>query len=117
LAVGTRLQDFTTGSRSLFRNPGCRIIALNVGVFDATKHLAQPLVADARAGLEALNGALGEWRPPAEWSSRALSERTSWLSIAGAYTVPVNAGLPSDAQVIGAVQRTAEPSDVLVCAA
>jgi 3D-(3,5/4)-trihydroxycyclohexane-1,2-dione acylhydrolase (decyclizing) len=117
LAVGTRLQDFTTGSWSLFQNPDCRIIGLNVQAFDATKHRAQPLVADARAGLEALDQALGDWRPPAEWSRRASSERENWLSLAGTYTTPTNAGLPSDAEVIGAVQRTAQPSDVLVCAA
>jgi 3D-(3,5/4)-trihydroxycyclohexane-1,2-dione acylhydrolase (decyclizing) len=117
LAVGTRLQDFTTGSWSLFANPDHRIIGLNVAVFDATKHLAQPLVADARAGLEALDKGLGEWRPPAEWTDHAANERANWLVTAGTYTALINAGLPSDAQVIGAVQRTAEPSDVLVCAA
>jgi 3D-(3,5/4)-trihydroxycyclohexane-1,2-dione acylhydrolase (decyclizing) len=117
LAVGTRLQDFTTGSKSLFGNPDRRIIALNVAVFDATKHLAQPLVADAREGLAALDQALGEWRAPAPWTARALSERSAWLTLAATATAAVNAGLPSDAQVIGAVQRTAQPSDVLVCAA
>ena len=50
LAVGTRLQDFTTGSWALFKNPERRIVGLNVQAFDATKHTAQPLVADARVG-------------------------------------------------------------------
>ena len=54
LAVGTRLQDFTTGSWALFKNPDRRIIGLNVQTFDATKHNALPLVADAKAGLEEL---------------------------------------------------------------
>ena len=58
LAVGTRLQDFTTGSWALFKNDDLRIIGLNTQAFDAHKHRALPLVADARAGLEALNAAL-----------------------------------------------------------
>jgi 3D-(3,5/4)-trihydroxycyclohexane-1,2-dione acylhydrolase (decyclizing) len=62
LAVGTRLQDFTTGSWSVFEDERLRLIALNVGRSDASKHLATPLVADARRGLEELGEALGGWR-------------------------------------------------------
>ncbi len=51
LAIGTRLQDFTTGSRALFRNPERKIINLNTQVFDAGKHGGIPLVTDARAGI------------------------------------------------------------------
>ena len=57
LAVGTRLQDFTTGSWALFREPARRIISLNVQTLDATKHLALPLVGDAKVGLVALSTA------------------------------------------------------------
>ena len=117
LAVGTRLQDFTTGSWSLFPNPDCGIVALNVQAFDATKRGSQPLVADAREGLDALDKALGEWLPPLEWVAQAKTGRESWLAVAGKYTALGNESLPSDAQVVGAVQRTAQPSDVLVCAA
>lgn len=115
LAVGTRLQDFTTGSWSLF--PNGRIIALNVQAFDAAKHGSQPLVADAREGLDAIDKALGEWQPPREWVAQSRAERESWLAVASKYTAPGNENRPSDAQVIGAVQRTAQPTDVLVCAA
>jgi 3D-(3,5/4)-trihydroxycyclohexane-1,2-dione acylhydrolase (decyclizing) len=62
LAVGTRLQDFTTGSWSVFGEEAMRLIALNAARHDASKHLAAPLVADARRGLEALGEALGAWR-------------------------------------------------------
>ena len=68
LAVGTRLQDFTTGSWALFKNDGKTIIGLNVQPFDAGKHRALPLVADARVGLEALDAALGGWKAPAAWT-------------------------------------------------
>ncbi len=64
LAVGTRLQDFTTGSWALFQGESRRILALNAQPFDAMKHRAQPLVADARVGLAALTEALGDWRAP-----------------------------------------------------
>ena len=60
LAVGTRLQDFTTGSWALFGDPGRRIVSLNVQPFDAAKHHAQPLICDAKAGLEALSEALAQ---------------------------------------------------------
>jgi 3D-(3,5/4)-trihydroxycyclohexane-1,2-dione acylhydrolase (decyclizing) len=117
LAVGTRLQDFTTGSRALFKNPRRRIVALNVQGFDAVKHGAQSLVADARVGLEALDRALQGWRAPGEWTQRAGDETMRWLEVAARHTGATNAALPSDAQVIGAVQRTGEPGDIVVCAA
>ena len=117
LAVGTRLQDFTTGSWSLFRAPGHRIIGLNIQPFDAGKHGAQPLVADAKAGLAALAEALRDWRAPDQWVERAHAEKQRWQDTASAFTVAGNAELPTDAQVIGAVQRQALPSDIVVCAA
>src|SRR3954471_14809943 len=117
LAVGTRLQDFTTGSWALFRNPETTIIGLNVQNFDAEKHGALPLVCDAQVGLERLSAALGGRRAPLVWGERAPSERARGRALAAAATAATNAALPSDAQVIGAVQRAGEPSDIVVCAA
>jgi 3D-(3,5/4)-trihydroxycyclohexane-1,2-dione acylhydrolase (decyclizing) len=117
VAVGTRLQDFTTGSATLFRAPGRRIVGLNVQVFDAAKFAALPLVADAREGLARLSEALGDWRAPQAWSERAHSERSAWLRTAQTFTAESGTGRPSDAQVIGAVQRAALASDIVVCAA
>jgi 3D-(3,5/4)-trihydroxycyclohexane-1,2-dione acylhydrolase (decyclizing) len=114
LAVGTRLQDFTTGSRTLF---GGRIIGLNVQQFDASKHDALPLVADARAGLAALDAALGPYRSLPEWTDTAAAWRADWRTQADAATAPGNAVPPNDAQVIGAVQRAAAEGSVLVSAA
>jgi 3D-(3,5/4)-trihydroxycyclohexane-1,2-dione acylhydrolase (decyclizing) len=114
LPVGTRLQDFTTGSRTLFSG---RIIALNVQPFDAGKHDALPLVADAREGLAALDAALGPYHSPQAWTAAASTWRADWQADAAAATAPGNATPPSDAQVIGAVQRAAPPRAVLVCAA
>ncbi len=64
LAVGTRLQDFTTGSWALFKAERVTLIGLNTQPFDAVKHRALPLVADARAGLQALSTRLGGWQAP-----------------------------------------------------
>lgn len=115
LAVGSRLQDFTTGSWALFKADGVRIVGLNAQLFDAGKHRALPLVADAKAGLEALEAKLGGWRSPDAWVSTAKEAKAKWLVSAKAVTDPSNA-LPSDAQVIGAVARARGSAATLVCA-
>ena len=116
VAVGTRLQDFTTGSWALFRNDAVKIVALNVQPFDATKHEALPLVADARVGLDALHAALSGWQAPAPWLEKGGAQKVAWLRDAGEVTRATNA-TPSDAQVIGAVQRAVGHEVVLVGAA
>ena len=78
LAVGTRLQDFTTGSWSVFQEESLRLISLNVGRFDAAKHRAFPIVADARRGMEELGVALGDWQAAEPWMSRAQEEYRAW---------------------------------------
>jgi 3D-(3,5/4)-trihydroxycyclohexane-1,2-dione acylhydrolase (decyclizing) len=117
LAVGTRLQDFTTGSWSLFRQPGRKILGLNVQPFDAVKHLAQPLVADAREGLQALAEAAPDYRAEAGWATLARAQKQEWQRAAAAVTAPTDAARPSDAQVIGAVQRQSTRKTVVVGAA
>jgi 3D-(3,5/4)-trihydroxycyclohexane-1,2-dione acylhydrolase (decyclizing) len=113
LAVGTRLQDFTTGSWTLFRNSGKTIVGLNVQPFDAGKHRALPLVADAREGLAELAAAIDGYAAPASWTARSVSEKNAWQADAAKVTAASNAELPSDAQVIGAVQR-AMGSDIIL---
>ncbi|MGA2793835.1 MAG: thiamine pyrophosphate-binding protein, partial [Roseiarcus sp.] len=117
LAVGTRLADFITGSWALFQNPARRFIGLNVQAFDAAKHRALPLVADARAGLDALDAALGDWQAPKAWRDAAHQAKTEWTQVAARYTASTNLELPSDAQVLGALQRAGAASDIVVCAA
>lgn len=115
IGVGTRFQDFTTGSWSLFARPGRKLVSLNVTPYDAAKHGAVPLCADARDGLEALSRALGDKRfaaPPDDL-------KRDWIAAVDAATAPPPAGnaLPSDAQVIGAVQRNVDENAVVFCAA
>jgi 3D-(3,5/4)-trihydroxycyclohexane-1,2-dione acylhydrolase (decyclizing) len=117
LALGTRFQDFTTGSWALFQNSSLMIVGLNVQPFDAAKHDALPLVADAREGLTALSAALGSWASGEDHRRLATDEKARWLEKAAGATAATNAALPSDAQVIGAVARASEGGATLVCAA
>ena len=117
IAIGTRLQDFTTGSWALFKDPGVKFLGLNVQPFDAAKHGALPLVADALAGLEELGAALAGWRAPAAQAARVAPLKAAWDEAAARVTAASNAPEPSDAQVIGAVQRALGRDATLVCAA
>jgi 3D-(3,5/4)-trihydroxycyclohexane-1,2-dione acylhydrolase (decyclizing) len=105
LAVGTRLGDFTTGSRALFRAPGLALVALNVGSHDAGKHGAQPLLADARRGLEDLSAALGSWRAPGAWTETARRLAAEWTRLVDHATAAGQDVPATEAQVIGAVNR------------
>ena len=123
LAVGTRLQDFTTGSHSLFA--AARILGLNVQVHDARKWQGAALVADARAGLMQLSQAVGDWRADAAWTRCAHDLAEHWVGRVTELTTgdpdPERKGvLPYDAEVIGAVRDSIANSDlhdVVVCAA
>jgi 3D-(3,5/4)-trihydroxycyclohexane-1,2-dione acylhydrolase (decyclizing) len=76
-----------------------------------------PLVADARAGLEALGQAVAGWSAPSVWTAKARRLAAEWNDAVTQATAPSNAALPSDAQVLGAVNRAAAPGDIVVCAA
>lgn len=115
LAVGTRLQDFTTGSWTAF-DRGARIISLNAARHDAAKHQSQPLVCDAKVGLGGLSQALTGYRAPAEWLALAQGKRAIWNAYVAHNTGPRN-GLPTYAQAIGAVNERCTPQDRVVTAA
>jgi 3D-(3,5/4)-trihydroxycyclohexane-1,2-dione acylhydrolase (decyclizing) len=119
IGVGTRMQDFTTGSHALF--PQARLLGLNVQAFDAGKWHAAPLVCDARVGLEALSAGAPEWRADELWSAGARRAAAQWNArVTTLTTTPQPGVLPYDADVIGAVRDSAADSpagDVVVCAA
>ncbi len=117
LAVGTRLGDFTSGSRALFGNPGRKIIGLNVQAFDAGKHFALPLVGDARVTLELVSSHLDNRRAPSAWTAECQAAMAPWRAAVAEVTAASNALLPSDAQVIGAVQRHSGVDTIVVAAA
>jgi 3D-(3,5/4)-trihydroxycyclohexane-1,2-dione acylhydrolase (decyclizing) len=114
IGIGTRFQDFTTGSWALFQNPDRRILSLNITGYDSAKHNALPLVCDARTGLEGLSAAVGDHKamPP------DVALKSTWMTAAEAGTAaPKGNDLPTDAQVIGAVQRGVDDNAIVVCAA
>lgn len=115
LGIGTRFQDFTTGSWGLFANPARRIVSLNVAAYDAAKHGATPLMADARVGLEELGAALGGIR----FDGDTAVLKADWFGKVDPLTDATAEGnaLPTDMQVIGAVQRAANENTVAMCAA
>ena len=105
IAVGTRLQDFTTGSWTGFSD-GARIVALNVNRFDATKHRSVAVVGDAKESLSELSSLLGKHQAPDAWSSRVAGEVAgywNYLASIGTPTATTDSGLPSYAQVVAAV--------------
>ncbi|HEU5178292.1 MAG TPA: 3D-(3,5/4)-trihydroxycyclohexane-1,2-dione acylhydrolase (decyclizing) [Burkholderiales bacterium] len=114
LAIGSRLGDFATGSRALFA--GARLVQLNVAGFDAAKHGALSLVADADAGLEALSRGLKGWKAPAGWTSEAARLTRAWNRKVDEIVAPTRAK-PTDAQVLGVVNSVLKKDSVVVCAA
>ena len=119
LGVGTRFQDFTTGSWGLFASPERRVISLNVAAYDAAKHGAMPLQSDARVGLEELSAAIGDYRNP-DADTDIMSDwfaKVDPLTDAPASDAAEGGELPTDMQVIGAVQRGAHDHTVVMSAA
>jgi 3D-(3,5/4)-trihydroxycyclohexane-1,2-dione acylhydrolase (decyclizing) len=117
IGIGTRWSDFTTASKSAFQDPGVRFVNLNVTEFDAAKHSGLPLTCDARVGLEALREALGEHRVEEPWRARAREEAAQWAEEVQRLVHAENEPLPSQAEVIGAINDAAGETGVIVCAA
>ncbi|KQI70265.1 3D-(3,5/4)-trihydroxycyclohexane-1,2-dione hydrolase [Loktanella sp. 3ANDIMAR09] len=114
IGIGTRFQDFTTGSWGLFANPVRKLISLNVAAYDAMKHGAVPLQSDALIGLQELGDLLkGHVSPGA-----VDGLKSDWFAQVDPLTdAPDGNTLATDMQVIGAVQRAAHEQTVVMCAA
>ncbi len=120
IAVGTRLQDFTTGSNALFSQ--AKLLCINVQAFDAIKGRSLALVSDARLGMQALSQAAADWRADTAWTTRSRQVAAAWNSRVSEITtaVPKAGALPYDGEVIGAVRDSSPDSaahDIAVCAA
>jgi 3D-(3,5/4)-trihydroxycyclohexane-1,2-dione acylhydrolase (decyclizing) len=114
IGVGTRFQDFTTGSWTVFSAPGRKLLSINIHGYDAAKRAAQPLVSDAKIALEKISAALGAKR----FADPDFSARTKWFQTTDAlFAAPSGNELPTDAQVIGAVDRNAGKQSLIMCAA
>ena len=126
IVVGSRLSDFTTASKTAFQREGVRFIAINVAEIDAGKHAALPLVGDARAVLDELLLLLGGYHVGAEYTERVTASMRDWrvevdriCAVDGDVEADPKGPAPPvrQAQVIGVLQETLGPTDVIVCAA
>jgi 3D-(3,5/4)-trihydroxycyclohexane-1,2-dione acylhydrolase (decyclizing) len=111
IGIGTRYSDFTTASRTAFQNPGVRFVNLNVAPFDAAKHAGEMLVADARAGLEALTEALAGYRCSSTWDTTAWNRTVDEAFHLG------HQPLPAQTEVLGTLNEEVHATDVVVQAA
>ncbi|MEC3957694.1 3D-(3,5/4)-trihydroxycyclohexane-1,2-dione acylhydrolase (decyclizing) [Nocardia sp. CDC153] len=114
LAVGTRLQDFTTASWTVFA-PEVRIVHINTARFDAVKHGALAVVGDADATLRDLEPELGDWLADSDWTARATAVRTEWDAHIDKLRAPAP-GQPSYAQIVGVVNELSGPADYVMTA-
>jgi 3D-(3,5/4)-trihydroxycyclohexane-1,2-dione acylhydrolase (decyclizing) len=117
IGIGTRYSDFTTASKTAFRNPRVRFININVAELDSHKHSALSLAGDAKVALQELLPNLNGWRVSAPFAAEIASLRTAWDKevdrLRGMRLKPV----PGQAEVIDVVNRSLGPKDVVVCAA
>ncbi len=116
IAIGTRLSDFTTASKTAFQNPNVRFTAINVNEFDAHKHAALPLIADARATLEELSALVAGYHVGDEYRARVARFRDEWDAEVDRIYHLEHGPLVSQGEVIGAVNEIAGPRDVVLCA-
>ncbi len=117
LAVGTRLQDFTTGSWSVFKNPDVRFVAINTARWDAHKQMAQPVIGDAEVALEALGEAIGEYRAPDGWLASARGRISEWHEYLDSWRQREQEGAPAYAQVIQTINELCDDGDYCLSAA
>ena len=117
IGIGTRWSDFSTASRSAFAVPGVRFINVNVAAVDAAKLGAIDVVGDARAALTELAVAMAGWQVAPAYRAEATERARGWDTVVEQAYHLGNAPLPSQSEVIGAVNAAAQPRDVVVCAA
>ena len=117
IAIGTRLSDFTTASKTAFQNPDVRFININIAEFDASKHSALPLVADAKETLTELIDAIENYKVGRDYTNRISVFKEEWEEeVERLYRINHHP-LPAQSEVIGVVNDFSRPEDVVVCAA
>ncbi len=121
IAIGTRLQDFTTGSWTVFRNPDMKLISINTAKFDAIKHQSTPIIGDAKICLSKLSAKLGGWQGSKTWTEIAKSKTDEWKALVQRRCNPqpgeLTLGLSSYAEVIGKLNKTMDEGDTILTAA
>ncbi|HPO13639.1 MAG TPA: 3D-(3,5/4)-trihydroxycyclohexane-1,2-dione acylhydrolase (decyclizing) [Candidatus Hydrogenedentes bacterium] len=117
IGIGTRYTDFTTASKTAFQNPNVRFVNINVGEFDAFKHAALPVLGDAKVTLEELTGMLKGHRVDAAHEAQAKSLHDAWEKEVDRIYAIRHTPLPSQGELVGAVNETTSPESIMVCAA
>jgi 3D-(3,5/4)-trihydroxycyclohexane-1,2-dione acylhydrolase (decyclizing) len=117
LAVGSRLQDFTTGSWALFANPDVRFVSINTAGWDAHKQRSQPVIGDARVSLEAIDACLGVPLPATDWLSFAQGQIADWHHYLDSWKGRTHDGPPAYAEVIATVNELCADDDYCLSAA
>ena len=117
VAVGSRLQDFTTGSWAVFKHPDVRFVSVNTARWDAHKQMAIPVVGDAKVSIEALDAMLGDYRAPASWLRAAQGHIAAWHRYLDSWKSREVEGAPAYAQVIAAVNELCDDDDYCLSAA
>ncbi len=121
IVVGSRLSDFTTASKTAFQHERVRVVAINVAEIDAGKLAALPLVGDARATLDELLPLLDGHRVSAAYTDSVAASVREWRAevdrVCDVGRVISDPAPVTQAQVIGVLQETLAPADVIVCAA
>ncbi|MGI5190363.1 3D-(3,5/4)-trihydroxycyclohexane-1,2-dione acylhydrolase (decyclizing) [Promicromonospora sp. CA-289599] len=117
IGVGTRYTDFTTASHTAFRDPGVRFVNLNVAAFDAAKHSAEMLVADAREGLAALTDLLAGHTTDAEYRAEVTQRVADWQEVTERCYRLGHGPLPAQTEIFGALNELMSDEDILINAA
>lgn len=116
LSIGTRLQDFTTGSWTCFAHDA-QFISINAARYDAVKHRAVAVVGDAKVTMQELAPIMLGFKVNAAWTKKAKDEMTIWNRAVDGYKTPTNSGIPTYGQIVGMVSDKAEERDYVVGAA
>ncbi len=115
IGIGTRYSDFTTASKSAFQNKDVKFININVTEFDAHKHSGLAVTGDAKVILEELTEALKGYRVDAAYEEKVKAFNKSWdEKVEYAYTPDTVGGLPSQSEVVGALNNFSNPEDVVL---
>jgi 3D-(3,5/4)-trihydroxycyclohexane-1,2-dione acylhydrolase (decyclizing) len=117
IGIGTRYSDFTTASHTIFAEPDVRFVNVNVGSFDAAKHSATMLVADAREALTALTERLDGWHTTPQNRQEAIDLDASWQQSVEQCYHRGHTPLPAQTEVFGVLNELMAPTDVVINAA
>lgn len=115
IAIGTRLQDFTTGSWTVFSHDA-KFVSINAARYDAVKHRALTVVGDARETITEIAAAMGSWKADAGWMQKGQKAFKAWNELLDDHQKPTNAAIPSYAHVVGIVNNWAGDNDTMVTA-